>query len=563
MKTDGRFIIKSGGITQGIQKELGLTKEECKKLGSIWTQIINEFDGKNNGQKNMTVTNNRGKSVDSSTNYFVYKNAVIEFSKESWQKIVNLVNKALDKNIEIEYEIANLGSDNSNKKLPEIISSPELDNWFLDDENFVIDMECTENNVFLIHESKSQVIKEWRKNYENEYGKMNFPTAVKYLNDNPDLPDEIQEYIKNAFGICDGDITKNKQGSKGTCHLLSCKAELDACKQLSDIVDNIVVQNNDGTVTVTLFGIKEDDGSPYRVTLTNKEIRDSYKYDHLPKHTKGSSDPDAAVLELAYQKLVAYVTEKNKEYDERYEDLQSRIFVAALNNTLKILNDPKSEDENLNAVKNYLNDNIEYFNNVDCSEIIKKMKSDNMFDIYKQCLDPNCEIVSKLKKKETELKKQKYEFGMRHFMYNKIDYSEETMVETLGARPTDTFQILTGLKADEVRPEYPEGFWDLPNVNELQKQYKIDAYDKFLQNTNIDSTPIVVTFIEKNETLNILDSHAYSLRKIYIDENTGEKMVIVHNPHGYDIVPIPYEQFLENLDTITCIRKRKKPAGSI
>ena len=47
MKTDGRFIIKSGGITQGIQKELGLTKEECKKLGSIWTQIINEFDGKN------------------------------------------------------------------------------------------------------------------------------------------------------------------------------------------------------------------------------------------------------------------------------------------------------------------------------------------------------------------------------------------------------------------------------------------------------------------------------------------------------------------------------------
>ena len=35
MNTDGKFTILSGGITQGIQKELGLSDNECKKLGNI------------------------------------------------------------------------------------------------------------------------------------------------------------------------------------------------------------------------------------------------------------------------------------------------------------------------------------------------------------------------------------------------------------------------------------------------------------------------------------------------------------------------------------------------
>lgn len=48
-RIDGKFIIKQGGITQGIASELGLTRAECKQIsGSIWTQVINEF---NNEQK--------------------------------------------------------------------------------------------------------------------------------------------------------------------------------------------------------------------------------------------------------------------------------------------------------------------------------------------------------------------------------------------------------------------------------------------------------------------------------------------------------------------------------
>ena len=98
-KIDGKFIIKQGGITQGIANELGLTSAECKQIsGSIWTQVINEF----NNQQNMNVQNNRGATPNADNNYTVHENAVITFSKECWNKIVGLINSALGKNIQVE-----------------------------------------------------------------------------------------------------------------------------------------------------------------------------------------------------------------------------------------------------------------------------------------------------------------------------------------------------------------------------------------------------------------------------------------------------------------------------
>lgn len=98
MKTDGKFIIESGGITQGIQKELGLSNEECKQLqkNSVWEKIINEVDD------NTTIENNNNEKPNKENGYKVYKNAVISFTKDAWERIVTLVNKALNKNIEIE-----------------------------------------------------------------------------------------------------------------------------------------------------------------------------------------------------------------------------------------------------------------------------------------------------------------------------------------------------------------------------------------------------------------------------------------------------------------------------
>ena len=97
-RIDGHFRIDKGGITQGIQKELGLSSQECKQLGSVWTQIINEFDDSNN----MQVSNNKNETPNKSNNYEVHKDAIVQFSKDCWKRIVDLVNQTLHKNIQIE-----------------------------------------------------------------------------------------------------------------------------------------------------------------------------------------------------------------------------------------------------------------------------------------------------------------------------------------------------------------------------------------------------------------------------------------------------------------------------
>lgn len=95
---DGQFRITTGGITQGIRDELGLSKEYCKTLGSVWNEIIAEFDNK----ENLQVEKNQNDTPDRTNDYLVHENAVIKFSKNSWQKIVSKVNNALGKNIKIQ-----------------------------------------------------------------------------------------------------------------------------------------------------------------------------------------------------------------------------------------------------------------------------------------------------------------------------------------------------------------------------------------------------------------------------------------------------------------------------
>ena len=102
-RIDGHFRIDKGDITQGIQKELGLSSQECKQLGSVWTQIINEFDDSNNLQ----IANNKNETPNKSNNYEVHKDAIVQFSKDCWKRIVDLVNKTLHKNIQIE-EVENI-----------------------------------------------------------------------------------------------------------------------------------------------------------------------------------------------------------------------------------------------------------------------------------------------------------------------------------------------------------------------------------------------------------------------------------------------------------------------
>lgn len=98
-KIDGKFVIqRKDGITQGIANELGLSAQECKQIsGSIWTQVIQEFNDSNN----MQVQNNNGINPNAENNFMVHENAIVTFSKECWKRIVDLINNALDKNIQV------------------------------------------------------------------------------------------------------------------------------------------------------------------------------------------------------------------------------------------------------------------------------------------------------------------------------------------------------------------------------------------------------------------------------------------------------------------------------
>ena len=97
-RIDGQFVIKQGGITQGIAKELGLSSAECKQMGSIWNQIVEELNKPNN----YTIDNN-GKN-NQKGNLTVQAGAVVKFTKDCWQKIVDIVNNALGKNIKVAEE---------------------------------------------------------------------------------------------------------------------------------------------------------------------------------------------------------------------------------------------------------------------------------------------------------------------------------------------------------------------------------------------------------------------------------------------------------------------------
>ena len=97
-RIDGQFTIKQGGITQGIAKELGLSSAECKQMGSIWNQVLAEL----NNSDNYTIENN-GK-YNQNKSLTVQAGAVVKFTKDCWQKIVDIVNNALNKNIKVANE---------------------------------------------------------------------------------------------------------------------------------------------------------------------------------------------------------------------------------------------------------------------------------------------------------------------------------------------------------------------------------------------------------------------------------------------------------------------------
>lgn len=233
MKTDGKFIIESGGITQGIQKELGLSNEECKQLqkNSVWEQIINEVDN------NVTVENNNNEKPNKENGYKVYKNAVISFTKDAWQRIVTLVKKALNKNIEIEEPETSEIGDMFNQLLNQIKSNSNNDNDIF--VNFLHFFDIDPKNITL-KMNVADDIKKYSKLNNIEYANQR---AVKIGEEWFDFDDEgnVEKIYKEE--------PNGLEGSKTNHH-----AELSYWEN-NEVVGYMVLQRNpDSSISKLYYG---------------------------------------------------------------------------------------------------------------------------------------------------------------------------------------------------------------------------------------------------------------------------------------------------------------------
>ena len=97
-RIDGHFILNTN-IETSIRNELGLSAEECKQMGSIWDDVLSEA----NNSSNYEVANKNQKQQN---NISAQVGTVIKFTKECWNKIIDMVNSALkefsDKQIQAE-----------------------------------------------------------------------------------------------------------------------------------------------------------------------------------------------------------------------------------------------------------------------------------------------------------------------------------------------------------------------------------------------------------------------------------------------------------------------------
>ncbi len=94
---DGKFEIKKGqGISQAIAEEIGLTKEQCKKVDwkSVF-EIVNEAKGKEGN--NVNWDGGSDSFIPANQKYIVHTGDKIEFSQEMWKKITDVVSNSINK----------------------------------------------------------------------------------------------------------------------------------------------------------------------------------------------------------------------------------------------------------------------------------------------------------------------------------------------------------------------------------------------------------------------------------------------------------------------------------
>ena len=104
--------------------------------------------------------------------------------------------------------------------------------------------------------------------------------------------------LYEILGMTDGKYN-NEQGSIGDCWLLGVGQSLTSDKELY----NRVFQKDDQGVTITFYGVKDKQGKPCRVRVTNEQIQRVHASNISMQNNGsgewGSNDPDAIALEIA------------------------------------------------------------------------------------------------------------------------------------------------------------------------------------------------------------------------------------------------------------------------
>ena len=353
MKTDGKFIIESGGITQGIQKELGLSNEECKQLqkNSVWEQIINEVDN------NTTVENNNNEKPNKENGYKVYKNAVISFTKDAWQRIVTLVNTALKKNIEIEEQ----ENDNTNETLNDILNSlnslPVINDTVQDSYGNITKKDLQGRIIYKKNKEGTETTFEY--NDDNSYTQFvkfsDGETLTTKFNSNQKIIYEKDNYGRETF------YEYNSDGS----YLLTIT---DDNKTIGIIKrDNydrdIYEKKEDGTEIYTTYDNNED--NPYEADYV-KEIHKTNGMKIISKYNKNDKMEESTQY---YKNYEVKFTKQGNQYLININDTTSRktqvytldnvfAFSELQNKSFIDENANMEEPENINELKDILFDKL-------------------------------------------------------------------------------------------------------------------------------------------------------------------------------------------------------------
>jgi len=120
------------------------------------------------------------------------------------------------------------------------------------------------------------------------------------------------------FGIIDGDMSLNKQGSVGNCWLLSetYNIMLADPKKYNKIVKQDL---KTGDVTVTFYGVTDEDGNPFKTTI---KYADLLAKDFNNDSDEGSIDADSIAMEIAMNR---YIEGENNKVQEKRQYLQEYI----------------------------------------------------------------------------------------------------------------------------------------------------------------------------------------------------------------------------------------------